>query len=436
VQPLLPTNKDQKKATCRSRSTKARRVLVMEKMPHNSDSFKPTQTEESAQTEGAGVCGMNSSTPQTESDHKIYSNGNGSGAETASCSNTSGTDESSSKGAAGYVMLDPFDIEIDRSIWPRVKEDSIVGLNYFEALCLGEELPPITVEEIDGRWTVIDGVHRLHAHRRMKESNFRADYKILCKVENFSSSLARLIHSYNINRKQGKPLEIGDYEKVAQAIYRENLGAPITDLAAKLNMDWKTFKKYVQHLKDDFEREREQTARYLKEMGFSDKSIERQLLEKYPYSKGSKRSSVNRRSVKARKTAAEGVTLNTSAGTESRAGESKPSSPFWASMGIDFSREDEASRREELHVIPGAKVLMERRIDFLRDELRTKYVRIIVKVTETMRKKELLLRANENLAGSQLHRGPPKRKKVLLDLHQFASRDGPGRAMAQASCLP
>jgi hypothetical protein len=406
----------------------------MEKTPHNSDSLKPTQSEESVQTEKAEVCGINFLNQRAESAEKLHSDGNGQGAAPASGSNGSRTGESSSDDSAKYVMLDPDVIKIDRSIWTRVQEDFFTVSIYFEALALNQVFDPIVVEEIDGQWTVLDGVHRLYSHRRMKESIAQADYKIPCRVATNPSKMSRLIYSYSLNRVNGKALEIRDYEKVAQALYKENLGAPITDLAAKLNMNWKTFKKYVARLKEEFEREREQTARHLKEMGFSDKSIEKQLLEKYPNSTGSSRSSVNRRSVKARKSAAENARRSTSAGSESPAGENGPTSPFWTSMGIDFSKEDEASKRDELHVIPGAAVLMERRVNFLRDDLRAKYVRTIVRLTEAMRKKELHLRANDILAGNKGDRGPPKRKKGILDMYPLVPRDGPDSGPPQARC--
>lgn len=380
----------------------------MKETPHNnSDSFRDAQSEESAQIRGAGVCGMNSSTQQTKSD------GNGRGVDAASGSNES----------IKYVMLDPDVIKIDRSVWTRVEEDFITVNHYFEALTLRQVFDPIVVEEIDGQWTVLDGVHRLYAHQRLKESSLQADYKIRCKVATNPSQMSRLLYSYSSNRTNGRALEIRDYEKVAQAFYRENLGAPIKELATKLNMNWKTFNKYVQHIKQEFERERAETEQRLRGMGFSDKSVEKKMLEKFPHAKGSKRSSIsNRRLGKTKNPKAEDAGPSTDSIKEDLGVARTPLSAFWVSMGIDFSNEVGAQKREELHIIDGGTepVLMERRIDFLRPDLRTKYVRTILKLTETMRRKELRLRSDESPVDKAKRfdkdrkgsRSPPRAKKI------------------------
>jgi hypothetical protein len=420
VQPLLPTKQDPIKATCRSRSTKTRRVLVMEKTPHNSDSFKPTQSEESAQTDGAGVCGMNFSDQQAESAEKLHSDGNGQGAAPASGSNGFGTDGSFHEGAERYVMLDPFEIEIDPSIWTRIEEDFVTVNIYFEALSLQEVFAPIVVEEIDGQWKVLDGVHRLYAHRRMKESSSQADYKIPCKVATNPSKMSRLIYSYSLNRMNGKALKIQDYEKVVQALYKENLGAPVETLAKKLKINPKTFRKYAAPLIKEFERECDKWVQELLKIGFSQKSIEQQILQKYPHITGYKRSNIsNKKLGKSKKSSADKDGKGSDADQVNT--RSKRSSFKWNSLGIDPAQHE--VNTDELHLIFGKEspVLMIRKVDFLRSEQGSKYIRAIVNLTRVMNQKELRLRSTEQPQNGESRisdkvrkgdRGPPTDRKL------------------------
>lgn len=121
------------------------------------------------------------------------------------------------------------EIERDNKIYPRQQISQKIIDSYVEALRAGAKFPPIVVQKIkDGekvRIIVLDGYHRLEAHREYKklegvehvndvEVTFWKD-QILDKKEHFEELLAE---SANLNRKHGLRLDDDDLKSVCEKI--------------------------------------------------------------------------------------------------------------------------------------------------------------------------------------------------------------------------
>jgi len=118
------------------------------------------------------------------------------------------------------VELEIKDLHIPQGLLPRVLTGTVEEKveEYKELIEEGVEFDPILVwEREDGQYWVIDGVHRIEAHKRAGKERIKA--KLLkCKDE-----LDYRIKAIQANLKHGLALAKGERPILAQTLYRQGL---------------------------------------------------------------------------------------------------------------------------------------------------------------------------------------------------------------------
>lgn len=96
------------------------------------------------------------------------------------------------------------DIKIKKEVYPRHTEEWIRTIRYAEAIEAGAKLPPIDIVKYQGVYVLIDGFHRIQAHKRIQEKFISANiHKDLTEKEIFIMAL-------KLNLKHGIPLTTYD----------------------------------------------------------------------------------------------------------------------------------------------------------------------------------------------------------------------------------
>lgn len=100
------------------------------------------------------------------------------------------------------------DIEFDKEVYPRTGVDFITVSRYYNALKSGAKFPPIVVAELDGKNVLLDGAHRLAAHKSAKRKDIEVD---LVKVEDRQELY---IEAIKANVRHGKQFSTYDTTKI------------------------------------------------------------------------------------------------------------------------------------------------------------------------------------------------------------------------------
>ena len=202
-------------------------------------------------------------------------------------------------------------IEVDGSIYPRASFDKSTVAQYAAALIRKEHLPPITVQAIGvNQYRVLKGVLRFEAYclrRDIHAGKFVGDFydeplplvsetelnTIPCFIDTVPPDMHPMVFTMEDNLKHGKPLTSEDYKKIARQLYKDNLGAPIEELAKLINIGRKVFKNYVCDLAEAFEKEKESSILDLSDQGVSQTEISQILKDKFPKAKGLSQSQIS-----------------------------------------------------------------------------------------------------------------------------------------------
>ena len=67
-----------------------------------------------------------------------------------------------------YQLVKRSEIVFDEDCYPRDQSMDIIGYTYYESMKAGVKFPPIVVAQFEGKFILVDGWHRVEAHRRMK----------------------------------------------------------------------------------------------------------------------------------------------------------------------------------------------------------------------------------------------------------------------------
>jgi len=67
------------------------------------------------------------------------------------------------------------DLVLEEKFYPRMKADWLTAHQYAEAMRAGAKFPPIDVCNWKGKWIVVDGWHRVQAHKNIKEDYIQAN---------------------------------------------------------------------------------------------------------------------------------------------------------------------------------------------------------------------------------------------------------------------
>jgi len=318
-------------------------------------------------------------------------------------------DKDSSDSSSEFVTLSLDEIHVEDSYWPRSKFDPFTVDRYRDVILTRDEFPPLVVSDINGKWTVLDGVHRLQAYQSAREVACKKaagsdtedsatqvdDYRIRCRVSTVPADEEPIIYSCNLNRKHGKALSREDYKKVAEQLYRKNYGAPINKLAAQIHLDPKTFNKHVAPLVTQYKEEREAKRLQLKEKKLSDREIGQELKKEYPSGKGLSGSSINiAEKIKEKKVAS-------AKAFQKDSGSAKPNveivNPAPSLINAKTGPSKFSKNSADIKILFGNRfhVITIRNMDFLRDELREELEEGVKTLVEKIRTRELLLREKE-----------------------------------------
>ncbi len=83
-------------------------------------------------------------------------------------------------------------VEVKKDLYPRAISDWQTTYKYTQVLLTGGNFPPICVNEIKGKYILVDGLHRLTAHKKVKRRIIEAEVlKNLSDKEMFVEAIRR-----------------------------------------------------------------------------------------------------------------------------------------------------------------------------------------------------------------------------------------------------
>lgn len=301
------------------------------------------------------------------------------------------------------ITLPLKDIHVVESLWARSSLDQFTVDKYADAIFLGESFPLIVVTHREGKWVIVDGVHRYEAYRRIKND----DYEIECSIFSTPGGDHLIVHSADLNRQNGRGLSSDDLRKAANILYLANYGAPIDALAKKLKINPKTLKKYVGPLEAEYKKKKDKRIAELRKARIKDCEIEKILKKEFPFANGVTRASKamtnsnNKKLRKSRKAQAASCNQNIN------------------KNGVL------AKSSDELTFLYNAKppVIMVRKIEFLRPRLQQRLVEEIKAVVDTIRLEELDLRKKTKVRTETTKVNGGNGLEITLDHHQNLPHD-------------
>ncbi len=166
------------------------------------------------------------------------------------------------------VKLKISDIVIPRGHLPRVLTGTVqeVVERYREAMEAGEQFPPIKVWRRENGYWLIDGVHRLQAHKLLGREYIEAEL-VECKDE-----LDFRIRAITENIKHGLALSSEEIKENARLLYRAGL-RDVEELARILRRAKRTIYSYVEDLIEEEKQNLRKQVLELRESGLKIKEI-------------------------------------------------------------------------------------------------------------------------------------------------------------------
>jgi len=164
------------------------------------------------------------------------------------------------------------DIEIPQGLLPRVLTGTVEKKveEYKELLEEGIEFDPILVwKREDGRYWVIDGVHRIEAHKRIGRKEIKVKF-VECKNE-----LDYRIKAIQANLKHGLALAKGERPILAQILYKEGLSEE--EIRKIFGVSDRTVREWLKSVKEEEKQAKIKKALELREKGLSLEKIVKEL---------------------------------------------------------------------------------------------------------------------------------------------------------------
>ena len=129
------------------------------------------------------------------------------------------------------------DIKIKKEVYPRHSEEWIRSIRYAEAIEAGAKLPPIDIVKYQGVYVLIDGFHRIQAHKRIQEKFISANiHKDLTEKEIFIMAL-------KLNLKHGIPLTT--YDRANAIVKLRNYGISNTKISEIFEVKVERLKQFA-----------------------------------------------------------------------------------------------------------------------------------------------------------------------------------------------
>jgi len=170
------------------------------------------------------------------------------------------------------VELELKDLVIPQGLLPRVLTGTVEEKveEYKELLEEGVEFDPIQVwEREDGQYWVVDGVHRVEAHKRAGRERIKAKL-IKCKDE-----LDYRIKAIQANLKHGLALAQGERPELARILYRQ--GMKEEEVRKVFGVSQDTVRKWLAPVKQEEKEKKIRKALELREKGWKIKDIAKEL---------------------------------------------------------------------------------------------------------------------------------------------------------------
>jgi len=129
------------------------------------------------------------------------------------------------------------EIEKDLEFYPRERTSWIVAYKYSEAMKTGQKFPPITVAEINGRFVLVDGWHRIEALKTLKQEHVQAE------ILNGLSPAEIFVEAVRRNTSHGQPLTTTEVTSVI--IRLQDLKIPLKEISSIIHMPLEKIKPFV-----------------------------------------------------------------------------------------------------------------------------------------------------------------------------------------------
>ena len=115
-------------------------------------------------------------------------------------------------------LLNVKQVVMDKQLYPRMNVDRVTVARYYNALKAGATFPAIRVALIDGKYLLMDGAHRLEAHKGVKHQTIEAEV-----VENalglYDIDLIRKTYLHNLHR----PIKHFEVNKESFSFFKDKI---------------------------------------------------------------------------------------------------------------------------------------------------------------------------------------------------------------------
>jgi hypothetical protein len=101
--------------------------------------------------------------------------------------------------------------------YPREEYDYRISLKYSESMSMGAKFPPIVVAKIQGKYWLVDGMHRIKAYQHQKIENIQVE--INQKIKDFNDLYVEAVKA---NLHHGRPLNENDKELIIEKLKELN----------------------------------------------------------------------------------------------------------------------------------------------------------------------------------------------------------------------
>jgi len=163
------------------------------------------------------------------------------------------------------VLLAVEKVVVDEEVYPRSRVDDAVVARYAECLREGASFPPVEVEQRNGVYRVLDGVHRVLAH---KQAGMEAVPAVVVDL----GSRDPLLYAAERNR-HGQPLRDDDARSVARRAFERNPGLSVKEIALAVGRSERAVRDYIRDLKARYELQRDLTIFKLHLLGWTQEQI-------------------------------------------------------------------------------------------------------------------------------------------------------------------
>lgn len=171
-------------------------------------------------------------------------------------------------------MTEPAKIAIESIVWepsiyPRQKWNTSTIERYADAIEAGEQFPPITLEKGTNR--LLDGKHRLEAHKRVGASAICAEW------HSIPDGMTAKYYAASLSARHGDRLSNADIKEIAEAEFEANPQLDPVKWGRGLGISKSTVYRWVSHILEREKADRASKAWRLSKLGWTYREIAARL---------------------------------------------------------------------------------------------------------------------------------------------------------------